>query len=98
MMERDNIELIAVLRTAMTERLNDPKNVSKGDWCELYTEEMIDKLYEEIDEVKIELPASKSFTGLSIRRLHAIRYELADLAVVCGFLIQRIESVMESHV
>lgn len=83
-MSRNNTELLASLNTAMLERLNDPKNISKGSFPQEILE-IAGLLKKEIIELDNEL------TALAVD-YDKIRYECADVAVCLSFLTKRCDN------
>ena len=78
---RNNKDLLESLIKAITERLDDPKNVEKGEFPKELAEVLlgIDEEYKEVlGETELAIKTGK----LNAKRL---RSELADLALYCAF-------------
>lgn len=95
---RDNKKLIDALSAAMTERLNDPKNVAKGDFptdfetiLELYNQEA-QEVIEAIDKLKSVLDRHGY---LEVKQcVEHLRSELADLSVCSAFFIKMFDGLL----
>jgi NTP pyrophosphatase (non-canonical NTP hydrolase) len=95
---RDNKKLIESLSLAMTERLDDPKNVAKGDFPTDF--ESILELYEQ--EAKEVIEAIDLLKSVLDRRgylevaqcIKHLRSELADLSVCSAFFIQLFDGLL----
>jgi len=79
--QRNNKALLESLNKAVTERLDDPKNVEKGEFPKLMGI-VIDGIDEEYTEVISECSKAIETGKLISKRL---REELADLATFCAF-------------
>jgi len=78
---RDNKKLLKALKKAVIERLDDPKNVEKGDFPK-HIGIVIDGIDEEYTEVIAECSKAIETGNIISKRL---REELADLATFCAF-------------
>lgn len=95
---RDNKKLIESLSLAMTERLNDPKNVAKGDFptdfdtiLGLYNQEA-QEVIEAIDMLKSVLDRHGY---IEVKQcIEHLRSELADLSVCSAFFIQLFDGLL----
>ena len=85
---RDNAKLIEAMNIAVTERLNDKKNVLKGDFPEKLSEAL--RLYrlehEEILAEVMEYPPD----------FEKLRYEIADAIVCLSFGIQICDNLINN--